>query len=292
MGSILILSDDKAIVEDVEKAISRGSHAITVMPPETATLEGSTTARVDLVFLKDRSGSVNLDFLETVISRFRAQDIPVLLFRESGSPQQPPILEGTVGDYLSLPVDSSEVARRTELLLKVKQRLDELGSKAVIDELTGAYNRRYLHEQLKLRLGEARRHRTPVSLILFDLDHFKKVNDSHGHLFGDTVLKGTADLVRQLIRKEDLLARYGGEEFAVMLPHTDRPGAAVLAERLRESAAGCYHANGKRKERVTISLGVASFPTDAADSVEELIECADLRLYKAKYSGRNRSVFD
>ena len=292
MGSILILSDDKAVVEDVEKAISPGSHAITVMPPETATLDCSTIARVDLVFLKDCPGSVNLDFLETVISRFRAQDIPVLLFRESQSPQQPPNLEGTVGDCLSLPVDSSEVARRTELLLKVKQRLDELGSKAVIDELTGAYNRRYLHEQLKLRLGEARRHRTPVSFILFDLDHFKNVNDSYGHLFGDTVLKGTTDLVRQLIRKEDLLARYGGEEFAVMLPHTDRSGAAVLAERLRESAAGCYHSNGERKERVTISLGVASFPTDEADSVEELIECADLRLYKAKYSGGNRSVFD
>ncbi|MCY3762670.1 MAG: diguanylate cyclase [Gemmatimonadetes bacterium] len=290
MGSILILSDDKAVVEDVEKAIS-GSHAITVLPPEPATLDCSTTARVDLVFLKDRSGSVNMDFLETVISWFRAQDIPVLLFREPESPRQPPNLEGTVGDYLSLPVDSSEVAGRTELLLKVKQRLDELGSKAVIDELTGAYNRRYLHEQLKLRLGEARRHRTPVSFILFDLDHFKNVNDSHGHLFGDTVLKGTADLVRQLIRKEDLLARYGGEEFAVMLPHTDRFGAAVLAERLRESAAGCYHSNGERKERVTISLGVASFPTDEADSVEELIECADWRLYKAKYSGRNRSVF-
>lgn len=293
MGSILILSDDRGIAEDVEKAISPGSHAIRVMPPETAIFDNSTTARVDLVFLKDRSGSANLDFLDTVISRFRSQDIPVLLFRESEFRQQQPYLEGTIGDYLSLPVDSSEVARRTELLLKVKQRLDELGSQAVIDELTGAYNRRFLLEQLKLRLGEARRHQTPVSLILFDLDHFKNVNDFHGHLFGDTVLKGTADLVRQLIRKEDFLARYGGEEFAVMLPHTDRSGAAVLAERLRESAAAaCYHSNGERKERVTISLGVASFPLDEADSVEELIECADLRLYKAKDSGRNQSVFD
>lgn len=291
MGSILILSDDRVIVENVEKAISPGSHAITVLPPETATLD-FTTGRVDLVFLKDHPGFVNLDFLETVISRFRSQDILVLLFRESGPRQQPRNLEETVGDYLSLPVDSSEVARRTELLLKVKRRLDELRSQAVIDELTGAYNRRFLLEQLKLRLGEARRHQTPVSLILFDLDHFKKVNDSFGHPFGDTVLKGTADLVRRHIRKEDILARYGGEEFAVMLPHTDRPGAAVLAERLRESAAGCYHSNGEQKERVTISLGVASFPPDEANSGEELIKWADLRLYKAKESGRNRSVFD
>ena len=292
MGSILILSDDKGIVEDVEKAISPESHAIRVMPPETAILDNPTTAKVDLVFLKDRSGSANPGFLDSVISRFRLQDIPVLLFRESEFRQQQPYLEGTIGDYLSLPVDSSEVARRTELLLKVKQRLDDLGSQAVIDELTGAYNRRFLLEQLKLRLEEARRHQTAVSLILFDLDNFKNVNDFHGHLFGDTVLKGTADLVRQLIRKEDFLARYGGEEFAVMLPHTDRSGAAVLAERLRESAAGRYHSNGERKERVTISLGVASFPLDEADSVEELIECADLRLYKAKDSGRNQSVFE
>ena len=97
---------------------------------------------------------------------------------------------------------------------------------------------------------------------------------------------------RRRIREEDVLARYGGEEFAVILPHTDRPGAAVLAERLREAAAGHLHSNGRRSERVTISLGVASIPPDEAGSVEELIECADLRLYKAKDSGRNRSVFE
>ena len=117
-----------------------------------------------------------------------------------------------------------EVARRTELLLKVRQRLDQLRAQAVFDELTGAYNRRFLNEQLRVRLGEARRHRTPVSLILFDLDHFKKGNDTYGHPFGDTVMQGTAELARRQMRKEDILARYGGEEFAVMLPHTDRPG--------------------------------------------------------------------
>ncbi len=177
-------------------------------------------------------------------------------------------------------------------MLKVKHRLDLLRAQAVVDELTGAYTRRFLDKQLRMRLGEARRHRTSVSLILFDLDNFKDVNDTYGHPFGDTVLKGTAELARRRIRKEDILARYGGEEFAVVLPHTDRPGAAVLAERLRESVAGQLHSNGGRSERVTISLGIASFPLDEADSVEKLIECADSRLYKAKDSGRNRSVFD
>ena len=292
MSSILILSDDKLVVEQVKKAVSPGSHAITVMQSGAVTIDCLTTAGVDLVFLEDWSDCTTHDRLETVITLFRSHDIPILLFRKTEPRQLPKYLDSTVGDCLFLPVDSNEVARRTELLLKVKKRLDQLHSQAVVDELTGAYNRRFLDEQLKLRLGEARRHKTPVSLILFDLDRFKDVNDAYGHLFGDNVLKGTVELARKGMRKEDILARYGGEEFAVILPHTDRPGAAVLAERLRESAAGHLHSNGGRSERVTISLGVACFPLDEASSVEELIECADSRLYKAKGSGGNRSVFD
>ena len=292
MSSVLVLSGDKGIVELVERAIAPGSHLITAMSPEAWTLDCFAAASVDLVFLEDRPDSMTADHFETVVTHCRSQDIPVLLFRESETGQLPKHLDCMVGDYLSLPFDLSEIAWRTEVFLKVKQRIDQLRAQAVFDELTGAYNRRFLHEQLKVRLGEARRHQTTVSLILFDLDHFKDVNDSFGHLFGDTVLKGTADLVRRRIRKEDILARFGGEEFAVMLPHTDRLGAAVLAERLRKSAAGHLHSNGGRSQRITISLGVASFPLDEAGSVEELIECADLRLYKAKDSGRNRLVFD
>lgn len=292
MSSILILSDDKSIVEQVKKAVSPRNHTITVMPSEPVTLDCLTTAGVDLVFLEDWSDCTTPDYLETLIALFRSHDIPILLFRKPEPHQPPKYLESTVGDCLILPVDSNEVAKRTELLLKVKKRLDHLHSQAVVDELTGAYNRRFFDEQLKLRLGEAKRHKTPVSLILFDLDRFKEVNDTYGHPFGDNVLKGTVELARKGMRKEDILARYGGEEFAVILPHTARPGAVVLAERLRESAAGHFHSNGGRRGRVTISLGVACFPLDDANSVEELIECADSRLYQAKDSGGNRSVFD
>ena len=166
-----------------------------------------------------------------------------MLFQEQKTKPQLAFPEGTVGDSLPWPIDQEEIARRTELLLKVKRRLDQLRAQAVVDELTKAYNRGFLAEQLlaeqlKVRLGEARRHKTPISLILFDLDFFKKVNDYCGHRFGDTVLKGTADHAMRQILEEDILARYGGEEFAVLLPQTDRPGAAVLAERLRKFAAG------------------------------------------------------
>ena len=290
MGSILILSDDKAIIQLVEKAVSGENHRITTMQTDEKTLDYSATLNPDLVFLGGCSDFMTPALLNVAIARFRSRDIPILLFREQNARQKLAFLEETVGDCLPLPVDQEEIARRTELLLKVKRRLDQLRAQAVVDELTGAYNRRFLGEQLKVRLGEARRHKTPISLILFDLDYFKKVNDTYGHRFGDTVLKGTADEARRQIREEDILARYGGEEFAVLSPHTDRPGAAVLAERLRKSAAGHIHSNGRQSERVTISLGVASFPLDEAGSVEELIECADSRLYKAKDSGRNRSV--
>ena len=293
MSSILILSDDKTFIEQSEKAFPPGNHRITAMSPEAGTFEHFDTSSLDLVFLEDRSDFMTPDHLKAVISRFRSRDIPILMFREPETQAQlPSLLDETVGDCLPLPVDLDEVARRAKLLLKIKRRLHQLRAQAVVDQLTGAYNRRFLSEQLKVRLREAKRHKTPISLILFDLDCFKDVNDTYGHPFGDVVLKGTADLAKRQIREEDILARYGGEEFAVVLPHTDRQGAAVLAERLRKAAAGHLHSNGRGKGRVTISLGVASFPLDEAGSVEDLIESADARLYEAKDSGRNRSVFE
>ena len=176
------------------------------------------------------------------------------------------------------------------MFLRIKESHGQLRAQAVVDKLTGIYNRRYLDEQLGVRFAEAQRYSAPFSIGLIDIDHFKKVNDTHGHQVGDQVLAETAALIRRQMRKEDLLARYGGEEFAIMLPHTDRLGAAILAERVREAVE--EHSFVVSCTTIAISMGLASFPLDSVENDFELLKLTDKRLYEAKNSGRNQTVFE
>ena len=169
-------------------------------------------------------------------------------------------------------------------------RIRRLEGAVARDGLTGCYNRREFDLQLRRQLATAKRHGNPFSLIFFDLDHFKKVNDLHGHLAGDAVLRTVAREVGQRIRTGDLLCRYGGEEFAILLPETEGQRAADLAERLRSALAGFEVDAGKGlKLRVTASFGVAT--ASGSTDAETLLAQADAMLYRAKEEGRNRVAF-
>ena len=149
-------------------------------------------------------------------------------------------------------------------------------------------------EFLEMELKEASRYPRTISLIVLDLDNFKNYNDTHGHPKGDELLKKVADILRENVREVDILARYGGEEFCVICPETDKKGALALAGRLRERVAETTFIGGERQPlgRVTISLGVASYPLDKED-LEGLFEAADQALYRAKQGGRDRiSAYD
>jgi diguanylate cyclase (GGDEF)-like protein len=159
----------------------------------------------------------------------------------------------------------------------------ELGMR---DGLTQACNKRKFDEEARREWARARRHRRPLSLILFDLDHFKDVNDTRGHLAGDMVLEKTAALVSALLRIEEVFARVGGEEFAILCPETPMEGAATLAERLRQSVGAHVHDYGGARFEVTCSVGVAELAP--GDTFEDLYAAADRALYAAKQGGRNR----
>jgi diguanylate cyclase (GGDEF)-like protein len=148
-------------------------------------------------------------------------------------------------------------------------------------------NRRTFNAQLTARLREAQRYRRPLSLLLLDVDHFKKVNDTYGHPAGDAVLRGVAQLAQQQARETDLVARYGGEEMALVLPETDARGALVIAERIRATVAAAQHPTEQGALKVTLSVGVATWP-GAGEDAAGLIESADRALYRAKQGGRNR----
>jgi two-component system, cell cycle response regulator len=165
----------------------------------------------------------------------------------------------------------------------------EIEKLATTDGLTGLFNHRWFQEKLSEEFKRMDRYTSPVSLILTDIDHFKKVNDTYGHPAGDSVLKEVSKIIRKEIRDVDIPARYGGEEFAVILPGTDSEGCKKIAERLRTAVMGkTFSADGKEL-KVTISIGIATAPVDSKTK-EELIEKTDQALYNAKNNGRNRSV--
>jgi diguanylate cyclase (GGDEF)-like protein len=167
---------------------------------------------------------------------------------------------------------------------------EEIYRLTILDGLTGVHNRRFFLEFLEREISRAQRHATTLALVLFDLDGFKQVNDVHGHLAGDTVLKEISQRLRPRIRREDLLARFGGEEFACVLPDTTRAGAGIFAEALRILVERDPVVHQGTPIPVTISLGVAMHTADEPATVNELIRRADAKLYDAKRLGRNRVV--
>jgi diguanylate cyclase (GGDEF)-like protein len=166
---------------------------------------------------------------------------------------------------------------------------EEIYRLTIIDGLTDVHNKRYLLEFLERELARSQRHGRPLSLVLFDIDRFKRVNDELGHLAGDAVLRELAACVKAGVRREELLARYGGEEFALVLPETSCADAVRTAERVRTAVEGhTFEYDGERVP-VTISLGVASTAGERGRTPQALIQQADEALYRAKNEGRNRA---
>jgi two-component system cell cycle response regulator len=180
-----------------------------------------------------------------------------------------------------------------EELFRVNQKLEQM---AVTDGLTGCYNRRYLMQQLEHEVLLNMRYQIPFAIFLFDIDHFKQINDKYGHIVGDEVIKSTADIVRTKLRRTDILARYGGEEFTIYLPHTNREQSELLAERIMLAVGDNWVDTGTEKVHVTISMGVLSESSedlsfeDPKEYLREVFSSADSALYKAKNEGRNRVV--
>ncbi len=171
-----------------------------------------------------------------------------------------------------------------------EQLLRQLYEASVTDALTGANNREHFDNQLRMELSYARRHGTDLALVMFDVDHFKRVNDTYGHPVGDEVLVEISNATRRLVRNEDVFARYGGEEFALILRGIALDGAKIVGERLRERIAELSITTDKGPLKITVSVGCASFTTTPDQTAEALVQLADKRLYLAKHGGRNRVV--
>ncbi len=178
-----------------------------------------------------------------------------------------------------------QIKESTSALVEQKEESER---KAIIDSLTGCFNRRYFETKLEDELNLAKRFRTKIALIMFDIDHFKKVNDTYGHQAGDTVLQEVVVTAKSCLSSADSLCRYGGEEFAVIMPETEISEAIDIAERMRKAIEEHAFYGGETLINVTISIGISEYPEHAIIK-EAIIEKADGALYTAKNSGRNNT---
>jgi diguanylate cyclase (GGDEF)-like protein len=182
---------------------------------------------------------------------------------------------------------SEELARRQLERTELTQVIHELTEISLRDPLTGLFNRRGLEERLTEEFARARRYGAPLSLIMIDIDHFKRVNDRHGHMVGDIAISHVARLLTKGRRASDIAARYGGEELVLLLPHTPLEGAMSLAERLRHQIEETPYRAGEAEDHLTASLGVAVYERAMREPMA-LLEAADRALYRSKREGRNR----
>jgi diguanylate cyclase (GGDEF)-like protein len=231
--------------------------------------------------------------------------IPIILVTARDSTQDKVEgLDAGADDYLTKPVNFPELEARVRSMLRIKRLQDELDEKnrelegankrlrklSITDGLTGLFNHRHVHELLHEEYERSKRTGEPLAVVMLDLDHFKRVNDTYGHPTGDVILYETAQILRDTAREIDMAGRYGGEEFVMILPGTAEAEASHFAERLRERVAEHVYRDGSKEVRMTVSAGVASFPELDADGPATLLRYADDALYAAKEGGRNQVV--
>lgn len=302
MPRILIIDDDPSLRTFAQSALKDEGYEIDTAPDANDIFERLEKTAPDLVLLDlGLPGLSGYDALKAIRKTSRFDTIPIVVFSaENSTESKIKGLDLGAVDYLVKPIHHQELAARVRALIRQKKRQDELLAEykrlselSLTDPLTGAYNRRALASIMRARLSEAHRHQVPFSCVMFDLDHFKDVNDTHGHDTGDLVLKEVSALTIALYRQEDAIIRYGGEEFLAVLQHTSREGARTFAERLRAEVASRVFNEDLSPLKITLSAGVASYPDDGHfATAEDMITLADQRLYEAKRSGRNRIIFE
>ncbi|GAB5543693.1 MAG: diguanylate cyclase [Sandaracinaceae bacterium] len=296
VATVLIVDDEKLGATKVATMVQKGGHRTILAHSWTEAIQRFAEHDVDLVLMDAVMPNVD-GFKLTRMLRERSRSYVPIVFLTGMSDQKARrrCIEAGADDLLTKPVDELELTIRLVAMLRIRRltrALEEksraLGQLAKIDGLTGLENRRMLDERLPKEAERARRYGRELSLLMMDVDHFKKVNDTHGHDVGDEVLVCLGGVLRAGVREADFAHRYGGEEFVVLAPETGLDAAVELAERLR----GAFHAASAKASVAgaqTLSIGVASLAA-LPDDIEAsgLQSAADAALYDAKRGGRDR----
>lgn len=315
--TILLVDDDPANIQHVREGLASHGYRFREAQDGTEALRSLREERPDLIIMDvemPRLGGVEVcRIIKANGGEGGFGFIPVILVTARQAAGKVEGLELGADDYLVKPFDMLELSARVKSMLRLKalqdavveknreldrankelaQKREELLTLTRVDALTGIYNRRYFEERLTEEFVRSTRYRSPLSLVMMDIDHFKRINDTYGHPFGDEVLRMVARTVKGKLREVDFVARYGGEEIIALLPETGPREALGACERVREAIASIQlehrAPDGSRQQvRCTASLGVASVPSRTLPVMEELLRVADASLYEAKAAGRN-----
>lgn len=300
-GRILVVDDSATFRAEVSNALGSSAEVGEVLEAEDGlvALRMMAEHRPDLVIC-DLVMPVcdGIQLLRLRAAKPELAGIPVVMLTSASQlERRVELLERGAADYIVKPFEPRELLARVRVHLRshiLQEELEEanrlLQVLSCTDGLTGVFNRRHFDNELEVQLSRSRRYKFPLSLVLVDVDHFKRVNDEHGHPAGDKVLRAIAGTLQSMVRKADVVARYGGEELALVLANTGEDGAAILAERVRAAVAGLEVVDDRATIRCTVSAGIAtSHPGDPLDT-SKLLHRADVALYTAKRTGRDRVV--
>jgi len=293
--NVLLVEDSQAIA-DMESALlqENGSKVTHVACIEDMKYEFSNYP-VDLVIsdyhLKDgETGDDVIAFVRNYPCGIKSETPILVVSGEASQEKRTSFLRNGANDFIIKPFDggelmvrSSNLVRSSRLLKQVRSQKEMLMTLALTDQLTGLYNRHSLYDLSPKYVSSAKRHNTPLSLLVIDLDHFKSINDTKGHTAGDRVLTLVATVLKELCREEDMVARYGGEEFVMLLASCDRQNACHIAERVRMAIYNLEYDDLD----ISASIGVAQL-LETDKNFEDIFERADKAVYNAKAAGRNR----
>jgi diguanylate cyclase (GGDEF)-like protein len=313
---VLIVDDDRAIVQLVREGLQPQGYRFIEASDGSEALTAIRKFQPDLIVMDvEMPGMGGVDVCRIVKANQGTSFAftPVILMTAGRSSGKVEGLELGADDYLVKPFDMHELSARVKSMLRLKALQDTLIEKnkeldrinkeleekrlaleqlSRLDGLTGLINRRHFEERLAGEWARSVRYRSPLSCLLLDIDHFKRVNDTWGHPFGDLVLKEVSGITRQVLRDVDVIARYGGEEMVALLPETSADEALRAAERVRSGVAAmrlvCQTVEPPQVVSCTASIGVATAPSRSVTSPQHLIQLADECLYEAKQGGRNR----
>lgn len=293
---ILIADDDPVSRRLLEGTLVRlGHEVVSVSDGQEALVsllspDGPRLAILDWMM----PGADGLDVCRTLRRRSAPYVYVILLTARDRREDMVAGLDAEADDFLTKPFDKIELRARLrsgERVLGLQERLlkaqEALREQATHDHLTGLWNRGEILEELDRETARARREKRPLAVVMADIDHFKQINDTHGHQAGDAVLRQTAERMRSVMRNYDSIGRYGGEEFLFVLPGCDLAEARQVAERARALVNGAPHHVGDLDLQISISLGVA-WASDGSTEPTAIIKTADDALYRAKAKGRNR----
>lgn len=294
----MLVEDSATQALKVEHALRTGGHVVLI---------GKDGEEGKELFLKQRPDLVLLDIVLpkkdglTLCKEIKSIPSPqgftpvILLTNQGDTASKVKGFEMGADDYLTKPFDNQELLARVKSMLRIKELQDNLYRLinhleliSTIDELTQVANRRSFNETFRIEFERCKRYKHDLTLIIFDIDKFKRINDTYGHPYGDHVLKEVVVAVKNTIRKVDFFARYGGEEFVVLCPSTSADNGCILAEKLRRAIESTRFEREHELIPVTISLGVAAFHESSPLTAEDLIRMSDEALYNAKKGGRNR----